>query len=58
MTDLQRYRQDIINNDLRLDVFCADLVEEFKIIENAEKWFYDKFTLAFENAIREKEAEE
>ena len=58
MTDLQRYRQDIIKNSLRLEVFCADLVEEFKNRNDAEKWFYNYFTPAFENAIMEKFIEE
>ena len=51
MTDLQRYRRDIINDHHRLEMFCINLVEEIGDAEVAAKWLNEKFIPMFHYAI-------
>ena len=58
MTDLARYRTDILNDMLRLEIFCSDLVDELGSRQKAEKWLEEKMIPAFEGAIEETYPEE
>ena len=57
MTDIQRYRRDIVSNPLRLDDFAADIVDDIGGKEKAEEWLR-LFVAAFEFAIDEAFEEE
>jgi hypothetical protein len=51
MLSLEWYRHDILTNNLRLEFFCGDLVEEIGDAEKASLWLENNFVPAFENAV-------
>ena len=55
MTDLEKYREDIVKNSLRLEIFCIDLQDYFETSDKAMHWLEEHFIPAFECAVEERE---
>lgn len=53
MTPLQKYRQDIVSDKRRLEIFIFDLIDEIGDADKAEKFFRDSLVPAFEAALQE-----
>ena len=58
MFDLKRYRMEIVNDNLRMEIFCDDLMDNFETRDDAETWFIHEFMPCWDYVIEEHFEEE